>query len=53
MSLSWSQDVAKPGDEVVLRVTAEEPGSLVGVLVVDHAAKRAGSHNDITEDSVS
>lgn len=43
----------EPGDEVVLRVTAEEPASLVGLLVADKATKWGGSHNDLTEDSVS
>lgn len=53
VSLSWSNTEAEPGDEVVLRVTTEEPASLVGVLVVDKAAKRGGSYNDISKDSVS
>lgn len=44
--------MVEPGDEVVLRVTAEEPASLVGVLVVDEATKRRGSHDDLTQDSV-
>lgn len=45
--------MVEPGDEVVLKVTAEEPASLVGVLVLDEAAKWGGSHNDLTRDSVS
>lgn len=53
VSLSWSDTEAEPGDGVVLRVTAAEPASLVGVLVVDKAAKRGGSYNDISKDSVS
>lgn len=53
VSLSWSRSVVEPGDQVVLRVTAEEPASLVGVLVVDKATQRGGSHNDLTLDSVS
>lgn len=44
--------MVEPGDEVVLRVTAKEPASLVGVLVVDKATKRRGSHHDFTQDSV-
>uniref|UniRef100_H3CZE0 CD109 molecule n=1 Tax=Tetraodon nigroviridis TaxID=99883 RepID=H3CZE0_TETNG len=52
VSLSWSRSVVEPGDQVVLRVTAEEPASLVGVLVVDKATQRGGSHNDLTLDSM-
>lgn len=44
--------MAEPGDEVVLRVTVEEPASLVGVLVVDEATESRGSHDDLTQDSV-
>lgn len=53
VSLSWSDTEVEPGDDVVLRVTAAEPASLVGVLVVDKATKRGGSYNDISKDSVS
>lgn len=53
VSLSWSNTEVEPGDEVVLRVTAAEPASLVAVLVVDKATKRKGSHHDISKDSVS
>lgn len=53
MTLSWSAAEAEPGDDVVLRVAAEEPASLVGVLVVDKATKKRGAHNDITKDGVS
>lgn len=53
VSLSWSNTVVEPGDEVVLRVTAQEPASLVGVLAVDKATMWGGPHNDLTEDSVS
>ncbi|XP_039980771.1 CD109 antigen isoform X2 [Xiphias gladius] len=52
VSLSWSSATRKPGDEVTLRVAATEPGSLVGILVVDKAAQRTGSHNDITKERV-
>lgn len=52
MSLSWSKGRIEPGDDVTLRVDVAERPSLVGVLVVDEAAKWAGSHNDITVESV-
>lgn len=41
-----------PADEVALRVKVAEPGSLVGILVVDKATKWAGSQNDITKETV-
>uniref|UniRef100_A0A3Q3JNE8 Uncharacterized protein n=1 Tax=Monopterus albus TaxID=43700 RepID=A0A3Q3JNE8_MONAL len=48
VSLSWSSTVKTPGDEVTLTVRVEEPGSLVGILVVDKMTQRMGSSNDIT-----
>lgn len=53
VELSWSHTVAEPGDEVALRVIAEEPASVVGVLVVDKATKGRDSHMELSEDSVS
>lgn len=52
MSLSWSEDRARPADEVSLKVSVAEPGSLVGILVVDKATRWPRSHNDITKDMV-
>ncbi|KAI3364614.1 hypothetical protein L3Q82_011402, partial [Scortum barcoo] len=52
VSLSWSDTMRRPGDEVTLKVATAEPGSLVGILVVDKATKSAGSHNDITKETV-
>ncbi|XP_040920879.1 CD109 antigen [Toxotes jaculatrix] len=52
VSLNWSNTMRRPGDEVTLRVTVAEPGSLVGILVVDKATQASGSHNDITEERV-
>ncbi|XP_070782389.1 CD109 antigen [Enoplosus armatus] len=52
VSLSWSSTMRRPADEVTLRVSAAEPGSLVGILVVDKATQGAGSHNDITKETV-
>ncbi|CDQ59229.1 unnamed protein product [Oncorhynchus mykiss] len=52
VSLSWSEDRARPADEVSLKVSVAEPGSLVGILVVDKATRWPHSHNDITKDMV-
>ncbi|XP_047429099.1 CD109 antigen isoform X2 [Mugil cephalus] len=52
VSLSWSESKKRPAEQVNLRVTVAEPGSLVGILVVDKATRWAGSHNDITEEAV-
>ncbi|XP_069579786.1 CD109 antigen [Brachyistius frenatus] len=52
VSLSWSDALRRPADEVTLRVTVAEPRSLVGILVVDKATQWAGSHNDITKETV-
>nr|XP_019964133.1 PREDICTED: CD109 antigen-like [Paralichthys olivaceus] len=49
VSLSWSDTVTQPGDDVTLRVKVAEPGSLVGILVVDKATRGRGSNNDITK----
>ncbi|RVE56091.1 hypothetical protein OJAV_G00232690 [Oryzias javanicus] len=49
VSLSWSSSPKKPGEEVTLKVSVAEPGSLVGLLVVDRAAE---THNAINEEMV-
>ncbi|XP_054618543.1 CD109 antigen [Dunckerocampus dactyliophorus] len=49
VSLSWSEPKTRPGNEVTLRVSVEEPGSLVGILVQDKAAHWAGPHYDMTK----
>ncbi|KAK7133996.1 hypothetical protein R3I94_015754 [Phoxinus phoxinus] len=51
VSLSWSQDRAGPADSVSLSVSAE-PGSLVGILVVDKATMDSNKDNGITEAKV-
>uniref|UniRef100_A0A8C9QYB7 CD109 molecule n=1 Tax=Scleropages formosus TaxID=113540 RepID=A0A8C9QYB7_SCLFO len=53
VSLSWSQARAKPAEKVELKVSVSEPGSLVGVLVVDKAAQLAKPNNGIDMDEVS
>ncbi|KAG7460634.1 hypothetical protein MATL_G00200810 [Megalops atlanticus] len=52
VSLSWSQPTAKPAEEVALMVSVQEPGSLVGILVVDKATQGSENDNDITEEEV-
>uniref|UniRef100_A0A665UQI5 CD109 molecule n=1 Tax=Echeneis naucrates TaxID=173247 RepID=A0A665UQI5_ECHNA len=52
VSLSWSDSMRRPADEVTLKVAVAEPPSLVGILVVDKATRRAGRSNDITEKAV-
>ncbi|KTG44115.1 hypothetical protein cypCar_00028359, partial [Cyprinus carpio] len=52
VSLSWSQDHAEPADSVSLSVSVSEPGSLLGILVVDAAALDSSKDNGITEKTV-
>uniref|UniRef100_A0A8C1EJF4 CD109 molecule n=1 Tax=Cyprinus carpio carpio TaxID=630221 RepID=A0A8C1EJF4_CYPCA len=52
VSLSWSQDHAKPADSVFLSVSVSEAGSLLGILVVDKAALDSSKDNGITEKTV-
>uniref|UniRef100_A0A3Q1H1P5 Uncharacterized protein n=1 Tax=Anabas testudineus TaxID=64144 RepID=A0A3Q1H1P5_ANATE len=48
----WSSILKRPADEVTLRVSVAEPGSLVGILVVDKVTQWMGSQNDITKEKV-
>uniref|UniRef100_A0A3Q0SE27 CD109 molecule n=1 Tax=Amphilophus citrinellus TaxID=61819 RepID=A0A3Q0SE27_AMPCI len=52
VSLRWSSAVRRPAEDVTLKVNVSEPDSLVGILVVDKATRWAGSHNDITKETV-
>ncbi|XP_051951277.1 CD109 antigen-like [Xyrauchen texanus] len=52
VSLSWSQDRAEPADSVSLSVSVSEPGSLVGILVVDKGTLDSKTDNGITETTV-
>lgn len=52
VSLNWSKGTVRPTDEVTLNVSVSEPGSLVGILVVDKATRRPEAHNDLTKDMV-
>nr|XP_057942118.1 CD109 antigen isoform X2 [Doryrhamphus excisus] len=50
VSLKWSEPKTRPGSEVTLTVSVEEPGSLVGILVQDKATEWAGPYYDMTKD---
>nr|XP_055041580.1 CD109 antigen isoform X1 [Misgurnus anguillicaudatus] len=52
VSLRWSQDRAGPGDSVSLSVSVSEPGSLVGILVVDKGTLDSKTDNGITDKTV-
>lgn len=52
MSLSWEKEQAEPLDQVTLSVSVAEPGSLVGILVVDKASLDSDRSNDFTEKKV-
>ncbi|KAJ8356094.1 hypothetical protein SKAU_G00188880 [Synaphobranchus kaupii] len=52
VTLSWSRALAKPGERVTLGVSVTEPGSLVGILVVDQVTKWPKQDNDITLEAV-
>ncbi|XP_023147319.3 CD109 antigen [Amphiprion ocellaris] len=52
VSLSWSKTMTRPAEDVTLNISVAEPNSLVGILVVDKATRLAGSHNDITTETV-
>lgn len=42
----------EPGEEVALGVSVSEPGSVVGILVVDKATRQSDGDNDLTQDKV-
>ncbi|XP_069462357.1 CD109 antigen-like [Ambystoma mexicanum] len=52
ISLSWSKAVARPSEEVSLTMIAQEPNSLIGLLVADKSVKLLGDRNDITANKV-
>ncbi|NXQ27194.1 CD109 protein, partial [Alaudala cheleensis] len=52
IKISWSKDKAKPSEKVSLKISTREPGSLIGLSVVDKSAKLLGESSDITEESV-
>ncbi|XP_042565902.1 CD109 antigen [Clupea harengus] len=52
VSLQWGRDTVSPGEEVTLEVSVSEPGSVLGILVVDRATHQPEDDNDITEDEV-
>ncbi|NWS65757.1 CD109 protein, partial [Crotophaga sulcirostris] len=52
IKISWSKDKVKPSDKVSLKISTTEPGSVIGLAVVDKSTKLLGESSDITEDSV-
>ncbi|NWT63660.1 CD109 protein, partial [Prunella himalayana] len=52
IKISWSKDKAKPSEKVSLKISTTEPGSLIGLSVVDKSAKLLGESSGITEESV-
>ncbi|NXY41112.1 CD109 protein, partial [Ceuthmochares aereus] len=52
IKISWSKDKVKPSEKVSLKISTTEPGSVIGLAVVDKSTKLLGEGSDITEDSV-
>ncbi|XP_072543122.1 CD109 antigen [Salminus brasiliensis] len=52
VSLSWGTERADPMETVSLSISVAEPGSLVGILVVDKGSQDFDRSNDITEKKV-
>ncbi|NXJ67680.1 CD109 protein, partial [Rostratula benghalensis] len=52
IKISWSKDKVKPSERVSLKISTTEPGSVIGLAVVDKSTKLLGESSDITEDSV-
>ncbi|NXN92969.1 CD109 protein, partial [Rhinopomastus cyanomelas] len=52
IKISWSKDNVKPSDKVSLKISTTEPGSVIGLAVVDKSTKMLGESSDITVDSV-
>uniref|UniRef100_A0A8B9R093 CD109 antigen n=1 Tax=Anas platyrhynchos TaxID=8839 RepID=A0A8B9R093_ANAPL len=51
IKISWSKDKVKPSDKVSLKISTTDPGSVIGLAVVDKSTKLLGESSDITEDS--
>uniref|UniRef100_A0A8C6JNB2 CD109 antigen n=1 Tax=Melopsittacus undulatus TaxID=13146 RepID=A0A8C6JNB2_MELUD len=52
IKISWSKDKVKPSEKVSLKISTTEPGSVIGLAVVDKSTKLLGEASDITEDSI-
>ncbi|XP_030302930.1 CD109 antigen [Calypte anna] len=52
IKISWSKDKVKPSEKVSLKISTTEPGSVIGLAVVDKSTKLLGESSDITEDTV-
>ncbi|KAJ7427634.1 CD109 antigen [Willisornis vidua] len=51
IKISWSKNKVKPSEKVSLKISTTEPGSVIGLSVVDKSTKLLGESSDITEDS--
>ncbi|XP_007484264.1 CD109 antigen [Monodelphis domestica] len=52
ISLSWNKISAEPSENVALKVSVTQPGSLIGLVAVDKSVKLMNGSNDLTEESV-
>ena len=52
VSLNWSSDEAKPGEQVSLTVTVTEPASQVGILVMEVDDNAPEVDQDFKEEKV-
>ncbi|KAG9283112.1 CD109 antigen isoform X1 [Astyanax mexicanus] len=52
VSLSWERERAEPAEAVSLSISVAEPGSLVGILVVDKGSQDVDRSNDLTGEKV-
>ncbi|XP_009293270.1 CD109 antigen isoform X2 [Danio rerio] len=52
VSVRWSQDRAEPAESVSLSVSVSEPGSVLGILVVDKATLNSAEDNGLSEKTV-
>ncbi|XP_068923122.1 CD109 antigen isoform X2 [Petaurus breviceps papuanus] len=52
ITLSWNKVSAEPSENVALKVSVTQPGSLIGLVAVDKSVKLMNGSNDITEESV-
>ncbi|XP_027708747.1 CD109 antigen isoform X1 [Vombatus ursinus] len=52
ITLSWNKVSAEPSENVALKVSVTQPGSLIGLVAVDKSVKLMNRSNDITEESV-
>ncbi|XP_074093432.1 CD109 antigen isoform X2 [Macrotis lagotis] len=52
ITLSWNKVSAEPSENVALKVSVSQPGSLIGLVAVDKSVKLMNGSFDITEENV-